>query len=118
MEKIIAIPLVNGVLSEHFGHCQTFSIVYVVDNKIKEIKEFQPPEHTPGLYPRWIAQFGVTDVIVGGIGQKAIDLFNQHNINVFAGAPIKKAEELVNSFLENKLVLNANYCNHDGQHGH
>jgi len=27
MNKIIAIPLENGVLCAHFGHCQTFAIV-------------------------------------------------------------------------------------------
>ena len=36
-----------------------------------------PPEHRPGVYPRWVAALGVTDVIAGGIGQRAIDLFNE-----------------------------------------
>jgi predicted Fe-Mo cluster-binding NifX family protein len=66
----------------------------------------------PGLYPKWVAQFGVTDVIAGGMGQNAITLFNQQKINVFVGAPIKTAEELVIDFLNNNLNLNANYCDH------
>lgn len=118
MKKKIAIPLENGVLCEHFGHCQSFAIVDVVDCQILEIKEVNPPEHVPGLYPKWIAQFGVTDVIAGGMGQQAIMLFNEQNINAFVGAPIKTAEELVNDFLANKLNLSANYCNHDGQSNH
>ena len=116
MEKIFAIPLENGVLSAHFGHCQQFAIVKVEDNVIIDIQELTPPEHVPGLYPRWVAWLGVTDVIGGGMGQKAIDLFNQHNINAFVGAPIKPARELVFDFIENKLSLTANYCNHDGKH--
>ena len=112
MKKIIAIPLENGVLCAHFGHCQTFAIVNVENGTIKEIKEVTPPDHVPGLYPKWIAQFGVTDVIAGGMGQQAIMLFNEQNINAFVGAPVKTAEELVIDFLNNNLNLNANYCDH------
>ena len=113
MKKIIAIPLEDGILCSHFGHCQQFAIVETESDKIAGIKELTPPEHAPGLYPRWIAQFGVTDVIVGGMGQKAIMLFNEQNINVFVGAPVKTAQELVTDFLSNKLNLSANYCDHD-----
>jgi len=116
MNRKIAIPMENGVLCAHFGHCQQFAIVDVVDGVITDVKEITPPEHVPGLYPRWVAEFGVTDVIGGGMGQKAIDLFNQQNINAFVGAPIKSARELVSDFIENKLTLTANYCNHDATH--
>lgn len=118
MNKCIAIPLENGVLCAHFGHCQKFAIVKVKNNIIIEIKELSPPEHVPGLYPKWVAQFGVTDVIAGGMGQKAIDLFNKQSINAFVGAPVKTARELVEDFLNNKLNLSANYCNTSGHHGH
>ncbi len=118
MEKYIAVPLEGGVLCAHFGHCEEFAIVKVVDNEIREIKTLTPPEHVPGLYPRWVASFGVTDVIAGGMGQKAINLFNEQNINAFVGAPIDKAENLVINFIAGNLSLNANYCNHDNDHQH
>lgn len=118
MNKRIAIPLENGVLCAHFGHCQQFAIVDVENNEIKEVKALDPPEHVPGLFPKWVASFGVTDVIAGGMGQQAINLFNQHGINAFVGAPIKPARELVADFIANKLTLRANYCNHDENHDH
>lgn len=118
MEKYIAVPLEGGVLCAHFGHCEEFAIVKVVENEIREIKTLTPPEHVPGLYPRWVASFGVTDVIAGGMGQKAINLFNEQNINAFVGAPIDKAENLVNNFIAGNLSLNANYCNHDNDQQH
>jgi predicted Fe-Mo cluster-binding NifX family protein len=46
------------------------------------------------------------------MGQKAIHLFNEQNINTFVGAPVKTARELVEDFLANKLELTANYCDH------
>lgn len=118
LNKRIAIPLENGVLCAHFGHCQTFAIVNVENDIITDVRELVPPEHVPGLYPKWVAEFGVTDVIAGGMGQKAIMLFNQQNINAFVGAPIKPAKELVNDFMAGKLNLSANYCNHDEHQEH
>lgn len=118
MTKKIAIPMENGRLSTHFGHCEYFAIVDVKDNKIVEITKHTPPEHKPGVFPRWVATLGVTDVIAGGIGQRAIDLFNEQGINVFAGAPVKSEEEIVKEFIDGDLSLSANYCNHDGNHSH
>lgn len=113
MKKRIAIPLEDGMLCAHFGHCEKFAIVQVDQGRVESIQEFPPPDHVPGLYPRWIAGFGVTDVIAGGMGQKAISIFNDCNINVFAGAPVRPPRELVEDFLAGRLDLSANYCQHD-----
>jgi predicted Fe-Mo cluster-binding NifX family protein len=48
-----------------------------------------PPPHELVLLPGWLAEKGVTDVIAGGNGQRAIGLFTQQKINVYVGAPIK-----------------------------
>ncbi len=118
MNKCIAIPMENGVLCAHFGHCEYFSIITVENGQITDIKEQTPPVHEPGVYPRWVAGFGVTDVIAGGMGQKAINLFAQQNINAFVGAPQKDAKSIVDDFIADKLTLTANYCNHDDKHDH
>ncbi len=117
MHCCIAIPVENGMLSSHFGHCEKFVIVHVDHGKVVDQEAYTPPEHVPGLYPKWLAGFKVTDVIAGGIGQRAIELFNQNQINVFAGAPVKSAKELVDDFIGNRLELKANYCDHDKSHG-
>ncbi len=112
----IAVPANDHILSTHFGHCEKFIIIHVFDNEILEMEAHTPPEHVPGLYPEWLAALSVSDVIAGGIGQRAIDLFNRIGINVFAGAPVKPATELVKDFIEEKLELRANYCNHGEGH--
>jgi len=113
MNKRIALPMENGILCEHFGHCQEFAIVEVVDGLITDLKSLTPPEHVPGLYPRWVADLGVTDVITGGMGQKAISLFIEQKINVYVGAPLEAAKGIVLDFIGGKLNLNANICKHD-----
>ena len=55
---------------------------------------------------------GVTDVIAGGVGQKAIAIFNQHNVNVFVGAPQLSAKELVQGFINGTIEFTANNCSH------
>jgi len=112
MKKIIAIPLENGQLCSHFGHCEQFAILETENGKIVAENLITPPPHEPGLLPGWIAQKGVTDVIAGGIGQRAIVLFNEQKINVFAGAPMKSPRELVTDFLNNNLNIGSNYCDH------
>lgn len=116
MNKIIAIPLENGVLCGHFGHCEQFAIVHIENSTIAEMQVVTPPEHVPGLYPRWVAGFGVTDVIAGGMGQKAIDLFNQQEISAHTGAPTNTAEELVRAFINHELVLTVSACGHNHHH--
>lgn len=118
MTKKIAIPVENGVVCAHFGHCEKFAIVDVLNGQITEYAEEIPPEHVPGLYPKWVAEFGVTDVIAGGMGEKAISLFKEQGINAFVGAPMLAPLQIVKEFLAGKLQLDANYCNHDENHEH
>lgn len=118
MKRIIAIPLANNKLSAHFGHCEVFAFIETEEKEIKAMHVLDPPEHVPGSYPRWVAAQGATDVIAGGMGQQAVNLFNQQNINVFVGAPIMEPQQVVNEFLNNRLSLNANYCNKDENHHH
>ena len=112
MKRRIAIPLENGILCSHFGHCEKFSIIDTKDNDITGIDFLTPPPHEPGLLPGWLSEKGVTDVIAGGMGQRAIDLFTQQKINVFVGAQLKEPENLVNDLLTNTLEAGANYCDH------
>lgn len=66
----------------------------------------------PVLLPAWLAKKGVTDVIAGGMGQKAINLFNQQKINVFVGAQLKGYNELARDLSLDRLAEGANHCDH------
>lgn len=112
MIRKIAVPTSDGKLDGHFGHCKQFALVQVVDNEIRDIAYLDAPPHQPGLLPPWLAQRGATDIIAGGMGQRAIDLFNERGVNVFVGAPALAPEELVNGFLNETLSFSANYCDH------
>ncbi|HOO98296.1 MAG TPA: NifB/NifX family molybdenum-iron cluster-binding protein [Bacteroidales bacterium] len=112
MKRRIAVPLEDGILCSHFGHCEQFAIIDTDNNSISAEELLTPPPHEPGLLPAWLAEKGVTDVIAGGMGQRAINLFNQQNINVFVGAPVKEPRMLAGDLLNDSLQAGANYCDH------
>ena len=113
MKKKIAIPVdSNGILDAHFGHCKFFALLNIEDNSIVSEEKLVPPPHEPGLLPKWLAEKEVTDIIAGGMGQRAIQLFNQYGINAFVGAPKLNSEDIVKGFLNNTLSFSANYCDH------
>jgi len=107
-----AIPLADGKLTAHFGHCQEFALVEVEDNQIKSKKTLIPPPHEPGVLPKWLHDLGTNVIIAGGMGARAMDLFAQNNIMVIVGASALRPEELVKQYLENKLQPGANVCDH------
>jgi len=108
----VAIPLENGRLCSHFGHCEQFAIVDVENNAIVGENLVTPPPHEPGLLPKWLAERGVTDIIAGGMGQRAINLFVEQNIKVNIGAQSKSPKELVTDWINKSLVTGDNACDH------
>ena len=107
-----AIPLAEGKLTAHFGHCQEFALVDVEDNEIKNKETIVPPPHEPGVLPKSLHDLGTTVIIAGGMGGRALDLFAQNDIKVIVGAPSLTPEELVRQYLDNKLEAGANVCDH------
>jgi predicted Fe-Mo cluster-binding NifX family protein len=108
----IAIPLTNGALSSHFGHCEKFAI-YTVDNKqILKEETVDPPAHEPGSHPAFLHGLGCTVVIAGGMGYKAQELMCQNGISVVVGVPNLPLPELVNQYLQGKLESGQNRCDH------
>jgi predicted Fe-Mo cluster-binding NifX family protein len=110
----IAIPLANGKLSMHFGHCAHFALVDVdaAEKKILARKDIEAPPHAPGLLPPWLAERGVTMIIAGGMGQRAQSLFSENGIEVLVGAQAESPELLVAGFLAGTLQKGANVCDH------
>lgn len=106
------IPVANGKLCKHFGHCENFSIIETEENKIISENLVAPPSnHEPGVFPQFLAQHNVNVVISGGIGQKAIAIFNENNIKVFTGVNADSPAELVLNYLKNQLEDGTNLCN-------
>lgn len=110
----IAIPIANGSLAMHFGHCEAFALVEAdMESKtISGTSSAVPPPHEPGVLPRWLAEQGVHLIIAGGMGSRAQSLFNQNGIDVVVGAPSESPEKLVEAFMADSLQSGQNTCDH------
>jgi len=110
----IAIPLTDGQLSSHFGHCEQFAIIDADKDKKKilNIDLVTPPPHEPGLLPKWLHELEVNTILAGGMGQRAIQLFEQNQIDVVVGVSSGTAEEIVSAYLNQVLQSGENVCDH------
>jgi Mrp family chromosome partitioning ATPase/predicted Fe-Mo cluster-binding NifX family protein len=113
-EMKIAVPVAQGRLCQHFGHCEQFALLSVntEDKKIQSIEHLNPPPHEPGVLPRWLAQENADLVIAGGMGSRAQGIFQEQGIQVITGAQNGDPEEIVMDYLNNNLVTGANACDH------
>jgi ATP-binding protein involved in chromosome partitioning len=110
----IAMPLADGKLCAHFGHCQQFALLDV-DEKTKKVTSKQmltPPPHEPGVLPRWLHQQGANVIISGGMGQRAQQLFSENGIKVIVGAAAETPEKMVEDYLAGTLKTGTNLCDH------
>jgi ATP-binding protein involved in chromosome partitioning len=110
----IAVPLAQGKLSLHFGHCDQFAIFDIDDsvNKVISRNDVTPPIHAPGVLPKWLHENNVSVIIAGGMGQRAQQLFAQNDIKVVTGASSSSPEELVSAYLQDTLETGDNICDH------
>lgn len=107
-----AIPMADGKLSLHFGHCESFALVDAEDGKVVGRQDVPAPEHQPGLLPRWLAEREANVIIAGGMGRRALDLFAEQGIEVVVGASREEPEALVRSCLDGSLQTGENVCDH------
>lgn len=116
----VAIPTENNRVCPHFGHCEVFTIVEV-DTETREVGEtriLNPPPHERGVIPAWLNELGCTHIIAGGMGHRALALFEQYGVHVVSGAPSMTVEEAVAALINDDLNAGANPCNDPSFHRH
>ena len=112
----IAIPLSEGRLCQHFGHCEEFLFVDAepATKSVAARRVEKAPDHQPGLLPVWLKERGVNVVIAGGIGSRAVDLLTAASVQVLAGISASDPEVIVSTLLNGKLETGITGCDHSG----
>jgi predicted Fe-Mo cluster-binding NifX family protein len=108
----IAVACENGKVSAHFGHCPEYKLYDVLDGKVGASSTLANPGHQPGVLPGYLASHGVNCIIAGGMGPRAVQLFEQNNIEVVLGAK-GNVDEVVSKYLDGSLKLGKSTCEHD-----
>jgi predicted Fe-Mo cluster-binding NifX family protein len=105
----IAICTEMGSVSQHFGRAPEFTFVSIENNKVVDKNVLPNPGHEVGSIPRFINEQGATCMIVGGIGHRAIDFFNQYGIEVIKGV-VGNIDNVIAKVLEGTLEGGENIC--------
>jgi predicted Fe-Mo cluster-binding NifX family protein len=114
----IAIPVTDGQVANHLGHCQSFLIADVEDGKVIQQVDVPNPGHGPGGPPPvFIAKCGVNQVLAWGMPPHAQGMFTQMGIKVQLGATGNPAEVLA-KYLDGTLTYTDENLDCGGQCGH
>jgi ATP-binding protein involved in chromosome partitioning len=99
----IAIPIVGGRLFPSFGKATEFAIFHIQNQQIIKKEILHPPPHAPDVFPDWLHDLGVSVIIAGNMGQKAMEDFEAKGTTVITGSSSTSPDELVQQhLLENR----------------
>lgn len=116
--KKVAFPTSDRVhVDQHFGHTNEFCIYTLENNEVKEVFFVTPPPHKPSVLPLFLRDAGVDVIITGGMGQRAVDLFKQHEIDVILGAQ-GTIQDNLEDYFGGDLVSTVSPCEHNHDHDH
>jgi ATP-binding protein involved in chromosome partitioning len=110
----IAVPCENNQVATHFGHAR--QIVFLdIDEQSQKITAEEirnAPPHEPGAFPKWIADHGGQIVLAGGMGSRAVQLFEQNGIKVVVGIASMSPQQAAEQYLAGSLSTDDNFCDH------
>jgi len=116
----IAVPARDGMVDEHFGHCDHFMVFSVgEDTSIVAEEIVQSPEGCgcKSGVASVLARMGVTHLVAGNMGEGAVHVLNANGIRVIRGASgrARRAAEL---FASGDLADTGDVCADHGNGGH
>lgn len=113
MKKIV-LPVRDGRIDDHFGHCDHYSIVTVGNaGEILGVEDMQSPQGC-GCKSGVAAVFkekGITVMLAGNMGMGALNKLNDNGITVVRGCngPVM---DVVNNYLAGRLSDSGESCRH------
>jgi len=98
--KKIAIPISEGRLFPSFGKATEFAIFHIQNQQIIKKDILHPPPHGPDVLPDWLHDLGVSVIIAGNMGSKAMENFRAKGTTVIIGSSSTTSpDELVQQHL-------------------
>jgi predicted Fe-Mo cluster-binding NifX family protein len=105
---VLAIPTLGeggleGERSAHFGHCDCFTVLDIVDGEISDVRVVPNPPHVEGGCLRpvgLLAAEGVSALLAGGMGPRPLAGFNEAGIDVYFENQTPSVREAVTLLIE------------------
>lgn len=115
----IAVPTRDGHVDDHFGHCESYTVYTVGDNKDIMEKQTLPSPQGCGCKSNIasvLQQMGVTVMLAGNMGPGAVNKLGQAGIAVYRGCG-GETDVVVRSFLDGRIMDSGEMCSAHGE-GH
>lgn len=111
MDAIIAFPSdhpggLEANLSGHFGHCDAFTLVTLVEAGVAKVETVPnvPHEHGGCMAPvRLLADHGVEVLVAYGMGARPLQGFNQVGIMVLLAGEATRVSDALEALREGRL---------------
>ena len=112
MTTIVAVPSalpggLDAVVSDHFGHCDVFTLAAIDDGRIGEVSIIPNPPHQQGgcLGPvRYLAEQGARVLIAGGMGMRPLAGFTDAGIMVLHHGGNQLVSDALAAFTQGQLI--------------
>ncbi len=96
--------------SDHFGHCDLFTLITIKDDKIAEVNTVSNQEHAAGgcMVPvNFLKGQGVEALVVGGIGARPLQGFGEVGIDVYYADrnSVQDVQAVAAGMIENKFPI-------------
>lgn len=108
----VAFAVDGGDISAHFGHCAEYALIDIEGGKVVREARVPTPPHQPGVLPPFLHRHGAECVVAGGMGPRAVELFEQLGIQVVMGVQ-GSLDDVVAAFANGTLAEGASTCSHD-----
>lgn len=118
----IALPTKDGMVDNHFGHCENFTICSISDGRISTV-ETLPVQQGCGCksgLATILHDRGVEVILAGNMGEGARCKFAEEGIQVIRGCT-GKVEVVINDYMAGTVKDSGSTCsgNHEcDHHGH
>lgn len=113
----------NGItdtVGQHFGKVPYYTLYNTESKEVSVISNTSEHNGGTGLPPEIMAKESVDIMLCGGLGRKAVQMFDQYGIDVFIGAT-GTIQDAINAWEGNSLskATHNNSCaGHGHDHGH
>lgn len=115
----IALPTRGNEVDDHFGHCEAYTVFSIDENKNIISSEIIPSPQGCGCKSNIAAilkQKGVSVMLVGNMGNGALNVLMSHGIEVYRGNK-GDIHKLTKAFLYGNVVDSDEGCKSHDHHG-
>jgi len=105
----VAISTDGDNVAAHFGRCPSYTIVDIEENKVVDTQVIDNPGHMPGAIPQLMSEMDVNVMIAGGMGPRAINFFNEYDIQTVVGID-GKIDDVIEALLAGTLKGAESLC--------